>query len=98
MEAQVHAIERIPKAGRGRAALLIPIRFIANNKLSKDDKLLLAFDALVLSEALGCEIASGKIIHGDDHAAHKVNTAALAGQVRKLAEKATAAGFQQLAA
>jgi predicted RecB family nuclease len=45
---------------------------------------------LVLSETLGREIAVGTTIHGDDHAAQKINTAALAGQVRKLVEKAAA--------
>jgi len=44
----------------------IPIRFIFTNKLGKDDKLLLAFDAFVLSEMLGREVRFGKIIHGDD--------------------------------
>ena len=28
----------------------------------------LAFDALVLSEMLGCDVSYGKIVHGDDHA------------------------------
>ena len=44
-----------------------PIRFIFTNKINKDDKILLAFDALVLSEVLGREVGLGKIIHGEDH-------------------------------
>ncbi|MBE0545874.1 MAG: IS66 family transposase [Verrucomicrobia bacterium] len=62
----LHAVERIPSEGRGKAAQFIPIRFIFRNKLTKDDKLMMAFDALVLSELLGREIAIGQIIHGDD--------------------------------
>ncbi|MBE0539850.1 MAG: IS66 family transposase [Verrucomicrobia bacterium] len=65
LESRLHAIERIPSEGRGKAAQFIPIRFIWRNKLTKDDKLLLAFDAFVLGQALGREIARGKIIHGD---------------------------------
>jgi predicted flap endonuclease-1-like 5' DNA nuclease len=65
LETRLHAIERIPSEGRGKAAQFIPIRFIWRNKLTKDDKLLLAFDAFVLSQLLGREIALGKIIHGD---------------------------------
>src|SRR6516225_9077725 len=42
----LHAIERVPSAGRGKPAQFIPIRFIFSNKLTKDDRLLLAFDAL----------------------------------------------------
>jgi hypothetical protein len=38
--------------GRGRSAQFIPIRFIFWNKLTRDDRLLVAFDVLVLSEFL----------------------------------------------
>jgi len=64
-EARLHAVERMPSEGRGKAARFIPIRFIFRNKLTKDDKLLLAFDAFVLSETLGRDVSLGKIIHGD---------------------------------
>ena len=74
LESEVHAVERVPSEGRGKPAQFVPIRFIFRNKLTKDDKLLLAFDALVLSEALGREVSLGKIIHGDDHATLKVKT------------------------
>src|SRR5437016_3842900 len=43
VESRVHAIERMPSEGRGKAAQFISIRFIFTNKLGKDDKLLLAF-------------------------------------------------------
>jgi hypothetical protein len=49
----------------------IPIRFVFTNKLSEDDKLLLAFDAFALSRFLGFEISLGNIIHGDDYVALK---------------------------
>jgi predicted RecB family nuclease len=86
----LHAVERIPSAGRGQPAQFIPIRFIYRNKLTKDDKLLLVFDAFVVSEMLGRAVSLGKIIHGDDHAALKVKTSALAGEVRKRLERITA--------
>jgi predicted RecB family nuclease len=89
LESLLHAVERLP-FGRGRSAQIIPIRFVFFNKLSEDDRLLLAFDAWVLSAALGREIAVGKIIHGDDHAALKVKTAALAGDVRRRLQKIAA--------
>src|SRR5882672_10957531 len=34
VESRLHAIERIPSEGRGKAAQFIPIRFIFTNKLS----------------------------------------------------------------
>ena len=86
----LHAVERIPSAGRGQPAQFIPIRFIYRNKLTKDDKLLLVFDAFVVSEMLGRAVSLGKIIHGDDHATLKVKTSALAGEVRKRLGRITA--------
>ena len=90
LESRLHAVERVPSEGRGKPAQFIPIRFIFRNKLTKDDRLLLAFDALVLSQVLGREVSLGKIIHGDDHATLKVKTSALAGEVRKRLEKIAA--------
>src|ERR1017187_9703204 len=90
LNTQILAVERIPSEGRGKPAQFIPIRFIFRNKLTQDDKLLLAFDAFVLSEMLGREVSLGKIIHGDDHATLKMKTSALFGEVRKRIEKITA--------
>jgi hypothetical protein len=104
LESCLHASERIPSEGRGKAAQFIPIRFIFRNKLTTDDKLLIAFDGLVLSEMLGREVSLGKIIHGDDHATLKVKFGArtaesarttstpkgLTGEVRKRMEKMAA--------
>ncbi len=87
LESHLHAVERLPSEGRGRPAQFIPIRFVFTNKLSKDDKLLLAFDALVLSEVFGREVRLGRIIHGDDHASLKVKTSTLMSQVRNRVER-----------
>lgn len=87
VESKLHAVERVPSRGRGKAAQLIPTRFIFSNKLVKDDKLLLAFDAFVFAKSLGREIKNGKIIHGDNHVTLKVKASALAGEVRKRLEK-----------
>lgn len=86
----LHAVERLPSAGRGKNTQFTPIRFVFTNKLTNDDRLLLAFDSLVLSEALGRDIAVGQIIHGDDHTTVKVKTSALAVEVRKRLEKIAA--------
>jgi predicted RecB family nuclease len=88
-ESCIHTVERLPSEGRGKPALFIPIRFVLTNKLSLDDRLLLAFDALTLSGFIGRNIGLGKIIHGDDFATQKVKTSALASEVRKLTGKIT---------
>ena len=89
LESSLHAVERVPSEGRGQTGQFIPTRFIFTNKLTRDDKLLLAFDALVLSEMLGRKVGLGKIIHGEDHATLKVKTPALAHEVWKLIGKIT---------
>ena len=74
LETRLHAVECVPSEGRAKPAQFILTRFVFTNKLGKDEKLLLAFDAFVLSEILGRGVSLGKIIHGDDHSTLKVKT------------------------
>jgi predicted RecB family nuclease len=83
LESELHAVERLPDERRGKPAQFIPIRFVFSNKLSSDDKLLLAFDAYVLAKSLRRQVSQGKIIHGDNHTALKLNNSATASEVRK---------------
>ncbi len=83
-ESWLHAVERVPSQGRGKPALFIPVRFNFLNKLTKHDQFLVAFDALVLSKALGREVSVGKIVHGDDHTMLTVKAVPLLEEVRKL--------------
>jgi hypothetical protein len=90
VETRIAAIERVPSAGRGKVAQFVPIRFAWPNMLGRHEKLLLAFDALALSETLGRDVPAGKIIHGDNHPALKVKLPVLVSEVRKLVEQARA--------
>ena len=87
LECTLHAVERLPSDTPGTPAQFTPTRFIFTNKLGRYDKLLLAFDALVLSETLGREVALGKIIHGDDFVTLKVKTSALESEVLRITAK-----------
>jgi predicted RecB family nuclease len=87
LETTLHALERTPPDPSGHAAGFVPIRFISANKLGLHDKLLLAFDALVLSDTLGRRLDLGKIIHGDEYVTLKVKTASLESHVRKVTAK-----------
>jgi predicted RecB family nuclease len=90
LESCLQAVERISSEGRGRAAQFIPYRFEFANKLSKEHKLLVAFDALLLSEAVGREVNLGKIVHGDSHSTLKVKILTLASELRKRIKEITA--------
>jgi predicted RecB family nuclease len=87
IESDLHGVQLVPAKGRGQSAHLVPIRFIFSNKLEKDDKLLLAFDAFTLSQSLGREISFGKIIHGNNRATSKVKISKVVGEVRKRVDK-----------
>ena len=62
----------------------IPYRFEFSNKVTKNHKLTLAFDALVFSEMTGRLVTVGRIIHGDCHAISTVKLASLVRHVQKL--------------
>ncbi|MCK1326572.1 Dna2/Cas4 domain-containing protein [Bradyrhizobium sp. 156] len=51
---------------------------------------MLAFDAHLLSEALGREVNLGKIVHGDSHTTLNVKIPAFASEVRKRIKEITA--------
>jgi predicted RecB family nuclease len=89
MESRLQAVERIPSEGRGTPAQFSPYRFEFANKIGKEHKLLLAFDALLLSEVLGHDVKLGKILHGDRYAALKVKIPPFASEVRKRVKEIT---------
>ena len=66
LQSNLHALERLGPSNRTTQHPYIPIRFISTEKISRSDKLLLAFDALVLSKAYGKMPPFGKIIHGSE--------------------------------
>ena len=80
LETHLRAVEKMPSEGRGRTVNFVPYRFEFANKITKSHKLSLAFDAHVLSEAVGREVSLGKIMHGDSHATLKVKLSSLASQ------------------
>jgi predicted RecB family nuclease len=90
LESRLQAVERIPSKDHGRPAQFIPYRFQFANKLATEHKLLLAFDAFLLSEVLGREVNLGKIVHGDSHATLKVKVPAFASEIRKRIKAITA--------
>src|ERR1019366_4075720 len=82
-----HAVQRLPSNGRHRGAEFVPVRFVLSNKVTRHDKLLLAFDALVLSKVLCREITHGRIVYGHDHIILNVKVLALKNEVAKLIDK-----------
>jgi predicted RecB family nuclease len=84
LNTRIHAVERVTFERPGMSAQFIPIRFVFSDKVKKNDKLLLVFDSLVLSQILGRKVSFGKIIYGDSYDTLNVKTSALAPEVQKI--------------
>jgi predicted RecB family nuclease len=90
LETVLHAVEWIAeKRNNNSDTMPVPVRFVANNKLSRTDKLLLAFDAHVLAIFLNRPIAASRIVHGDAFKAHNVKTSEMEREVKKTLGKIT---------
>jgi predicted RecB family nuclease len=63
------------------------MRFVPGEKVTKQDKLLLAFDALVLWTVTGQAPLFGKIIHGREQATAKVEMAGLLDMAKTIVGK-----------
>jgi hypothetical protein len=83
----IDAVERLSATSKQEFSLLVPIRFVPQNKVSRYDRLCLAFSAYVLSKATGTQCTLGKIIHGDGHATLRVKTMDHADTVRSIIAK-----------
>jgi len=89
LEACLQAVVRVPANGRRRESL-VPYRFEFSNKITKEHKLVLAFDAFLLAKVLGREVDLGKLVHGDKYATLSVKILPLARQVQKRINDITA--------
>jgi predicted RecB family nuclease len=82
VHSRLHALELIRSASKTRDHLYIPLRFVPSEKLSIDDRLLLAFDAFALSQTCGKTPHVGRIIHASQYATVTVPLAGLLDKVR----------------
>src|SRR5437016_3758321 len=76
MVSHIHAIERLPSPGTETANVCVPIRCVPAEKITTHERLMLAFDALVLSQHFGKLPPFGTIIHGNKPIASKVTLSA----------------------
>lgn len=83
----LNALEHPNNPVKGKYGSFIPIRFFPNEKITKSDKLLLAFDALVLYTASGKLPQFGKIIHGNKQQVVKVDLVRLMEMTRAINSK-----------
>jgi predicted RecB family nuclease len=83
----IHALERVGEVNTRKAPTYAPVLFVRNEKVTRQDKLFLAFNALVLSAVQRRLPAVGRIIHGGGQKVVRVKMEPLLGEVRKLVEE-----------
>jgi predicted RecB family nuclease len=86
----IHAIERLLSPEKKNTKNYIPIDFVSSEKITRHDKLMLSFDALVLFSASGDFPLFGKIIHGSQLRTVKIKLDGLINETRKIFKKITA--------
>jgi CRISPR/Cas system-associated exonuclease Cas4 (RecB family) len=85
LDSEIHALERLPTSTH-KAIDIIPIRFVFTNHFTAADKLILAFDAFILSEILGLNIHKGKIVYGTSESIVRFNVSDMFDTVRTRVE------------
>jgi predicted RecB family nuclease len=83
LQAHLHAAERAAVRGGRASPMYAPVLFVRNNRLTRIDKLLVAFQALALSAVQGAVPPVAKIIHGEIAKAVRVKIEPLLADVRR---------------
>jgi phosphoglycolate phosphatase len=76
-------LDALEKVGNRQPAAHRPVLFIRHEKVTPDDRLLLAFAASILARVQGTPPTVGKIVHGRSVVSSRVDLASLAGPVRE---------------
>ncbi len=84
LHSRIPVLEKIVTPNKHKFAHFIPIRFVPNGKLTKNDKLLLAFDAIVLSIVSGKTPSFGKIVYGNQQRIGKIKLAGLISSAKNV--------------
>jgi predicted RecB family nuclease len=87
----IQAAERMKRIDQCSASIFVPVLFILNETISYADKMLLAFNALVLSSVQGVLPPIGKIVHGSTYKVLRCKIEPLIGEVQKLVAQIQAA-------
>lgn len=89
-EARIQVVQRIPPEAPNSSTQLVPFRFVPTCKLSNADKMMAAFDALVLAKSLGVKVGVAKIVHGEKWSVSTVKVNLLSRAIHKVISQASA--------
>jgi len=89
-EARIQVVQRIPPEVPSSSTQLVPFRFVPTSKLSNADKMMAAFDALVLAKSLGVKVGVAKIVHGEKWSVSTVKANLLSRAIHKVISQTSA--------
>ncbi len=78
---RLDALEKVRDQGPRARGSYRPVLFVRHEKVTADDRLLLAFGAAILSRLLGTPPATGRIVHGRHNKSSRVELPTLSGAV-----------------
>ena len=82
------AVERVVNK-EDNTTRLLPIRFICKSKVGKINKILLAFDALILAKLFKINVSHGKLVYSSECFTLKIALSSLIPEARKLTAEIT---------
>jgi predicted RecB family nuclease len=91
IHSRIHALEQVGAAGCRNPPTYTPVLFVRNEKVTRQDKLLLALNALALSASQGQPPDVARIVHGAGHKALRVKVQPLLDEVRAVLAEIRAA-------
>lgn len=81
---QIHLLEQVEGTGRRGCPVYMPVLFVRNNKVSRLDKLLLAFNVIALTSVQKHQPLTATIVHGDCQKVLRVKIGPLVAEVRRI--------------
>ncbi|MHA3771615.1 IS66 family transposase [Verrucomicrobiota bacterium sgz303538] len=89
-ETEIHVLECGKKERSADSTSVIPYRFVASDKLTTNQKLTLAFDALAIAELTGASPRIGVVVHGRTAVTRKLSLPPLVKVAQKHLEESVA--------
>ena len=100
LQSQIDALQWVKSSDESESSVYVPIRTVRHERISREDKLLLAFDALALGTVFPTAPTSGRIVYGPTHRTLNVNLSTLietvTPYVSEIAERLTQPPLHQL--
>jgi predicted RecB family nuclease len=87
VRSRIQLLESVEHRGGKGVSSYVPVVFVRNDKITQQDKLLIAFQAHALASVLGAMPAEARIVHAEEYRVLRARIEPLVGRVRELIEQ-----------